>query len=58
MRLAYRTACEYNPTAINLLEGTENEREQGRSWRFHNPLQLLGPQKPLDLKYRTIAYKS
>ena len=56
MKLAHRIACEYNPI-VNTFERDEDARERQTSWRFKNPVRLLGPQSPLELKYRRIAYQ-
>ena len=58
MRLAYRGAnYEYNPTARERLEGDIENQDCSAAWRFHNPKQVLGPQQPLELRYRKIAYQ-
>ena len=58
MRLAYRTAnYQYNPATAETLEAEVAGQHRGADWKFHNPQQPLGPQQPLDLRYRGLAYQ-
>ncbi len=59
MKLSYRgVAYEYEPPAIDMVEGEIGGKYRGQAWRVSYPRHIPVPQPALDLKYRGVAYST
>jgi Domain of unknown function (DUF4278) len=59
MKLSYRgDIYEYNPVAIDMVEGEIGGKYRGQSWTVRYPRHIPVPQPVLDLKYRGVAYRT
>ena len=59
MKLSYRgVAYDYNPPAIDMVEGEIGGKYRGQSWRMEYPRHIPVPQPAVDLKYRGVAYST